>query len=401
MQSFAWGEFNRAERGMKPHCVGMEDEGGSLVAAALLLERKPPLFPPYFYSPRGFVVDFFDGALLERFTKEVAGYCKRNGAMFLKIDPDIERRTVDAEGSPVAGSFNNECVIKNLQSLGFRHLGFNSGFEHRQPRFTFRIDLSADEETIKKRIVGNVMKNVRKGERYSTEICEGDEADTADLYRLITETSERDDFYAYSESFYRSFYRILHDRDMVTLYMGKTFPRRIVDDLSRQLEELLKRKKGLKKEQRIKEAEESERRLLGEIEKFEEYAAKYGDEAVTNAHLVVRYGEHAWAVHAGSSTDMKETFLNNRIYLYKILDQKEKGAVWLDQFGTIGNPKDNPLKSLHEFKRQFGGRYVEFIGEFDMVFKPFWYFLYEKALPKYRALRFGLKEFGRKRRNKS
>lgn len=214
---------------------------------------------------------------------------------------------------------------------------------------------------------------------------------------MITETSERDNFYAYAETFYHNFYKTMRADSMATLYVGKTFPRRIVGDLTDQLELLHEKKKSFKKEQRIKEAEETEKRLRGEIVKFEQYALKYGDAVVTNAHLVVRYGEHAWAVHAGSSTDMKETFLNNRVYLYKIFDQKRHGAVWLDQFGTVGNPKNSPLRTLHEFKRQFGGRYIEFIGEFDMVFKPFWYFLYEKALPGYRALQFRKKERIRRR----
>lgn len=158
MQSPAWGEFNRVERGMTPYYVGMEDESGNLVAAALLLERKPPLFPPYFYSPRGFVVDFFDRRLLESFAEEVAAYCKKRGAMFLKIDPDIEYREIAADGKPVDGGLDNSQIVADLLSIGFRHRGFNAEFEHRQPRFTFRIDLSAEEEVVKKRVFENMLK---------------------------------------------------------------------------------------------------------------------------------------------------------------------------------------------------------------------------------------------------
>ncbi len=389
MQSVAWGELNRSERGMKPYYVGLENDDGDLVAAALLLERKPPMFPPYFYSPRGFVIDFGDKELLKAFTREVFTFCKKKGAMFLKIDPDIQRKEEEPDGT---------SLIETLKNLGFRHLGFNNGFERRQPRFTFRIDLKQDEETLIRGIEGNVMKNVRKGERnYATEIFVGTKENISDLYRLITETSERDHFFAYTEQYYQSFYETLDRYGMVKLYMGKTYPKKIADGLRKQLEVLLELKKSYKKEQKIREAEETEKRIHKEIEIFDRYALKYGEEAITNAHLVVRYGRHSWAVHAGSANDMKETFLNNRIYLEKILDQKRTGADWLDQFGTVGNPDESPLRSLHEFKRQFGGQYLEFIGEFDLVIRPSWYFLYEKALPRYRSLLFDLKELGRKR----
>ena len=69
----------------------------------------------------------------------------------------------------------------------------------------------------------------------------------------------------------------------------------------------------------------------------------------------------------------------------------------MDQFGTVGDPQTNPdFGTVHEFKRQWGGRYIEFIGEFDLVTKPFWFWLYESVRPAYRRLRIGLKALLRK-----
>ena len=41
---------------------------------------------------------------------------------------------------------------------------------------------------------------------------------------------------------------------------------------------------------------------------------------------------------------------------------------------------------LHEFKKKFGGDYVEFIGEFDYVQNKFMYFVFTKLVPIYRNL---------------
>lgn len=390
MQSAAWGEFSRVEKGLVPHYVGLEDEGGSLVAAALLLERKPPLFPSYFYCPRGFVVDFCDNELLSAFTREIRSFAKRSGAMFVKIDPDVEHWAIDEKGEHTEG-FDNSGIIAELKNLGFRHRGFNKGFEGRQPRYTFRIDLTRDKAEIEKSIVGNVMKNVRKSYAYSVNVCHGTSDDIGELYRLITLTSERDEFVGYEKHYYQNFFDILSKNGMATLYLGKANPKKTVEMLKSSLCELLKKRETIKKQGPLNESFLSEQRLLKEISLFEEYAKKYDGDVTISAHLVVRYGDKAWAVHAGSDKLMSETFLNNRVYFEKLMEAKDSGALLLDQFGTVGNPLDSHLSSLHEFKRQFGGRYIEFIGEFDLVTKPLWYFIYERLLPIYRNIRIDLK----------
>ena len=396
MQSTGWGEFNRIERKLTPYYVGLKDEG-RLVAAALLLMRKPFLFPPYFYSPRGFVIDFFDHQLLTVFCNEVSNFCRAIGAMFLKIDPDIELYAINEQGQPIVEAGDNRPLIDKLKQLGFTHLGFNKEFERRQPRYTFRIDLTPTKQEILAAVRGNVLKNVRKCEtNYLTEIYEGGASDVENLYRLIHETSLRDEFYAYSEGFYKNFYDVLSRYDMVKLYMGKIYIHKTIESLKQQLMLIQAQKEGYTKPQKIRQAKETEQRLIKEISQFEHYAEQYGHCAVTAAHLVVRYGDKAWAVHAGSSGDMNETFLNNRLYLHKIIDQKDNGAVLLDQFGTVGDWQTSTHRSLHEFKRQFGGRYIEFLGEFDLVIRRFWYNIYVNTLPRYRNGLFNLKAVVRK-----
>ena len=77
--------------------------------------------------------------------------------------------------------------------------------------------------------------------------------------------------------------------------------------------------------------------------------------------------------------------------------QKTAGCVFMDQFGPMGNPDADPdFGSVHAFKRQWGGRYIEFIGEFDLVTKPFWFWLYETVRPAYRRFRINLKALLRK-----
>ena len=66
---------------------------------------------------------------------------------------------------------------------------------------------------------------------------------------------------------------------------------------------------------------------------------------------------------------------------------KEKGIEIYDQFGTIGDlSKDNPRLGLHEFKKKFGGDYIEFLGEWDFVTNKIMYFVFTKLVPLYRSI---------------
>ncbi len=393
LQSAAWGDFSLAQRGLTAHRVGLEDEDGQLRAAALLLERKPGFFPCYLYSPRGYVMDYGDAGLLEEMTAAVRDFARDRGAMFVAMDPDVERWGIEPDGSRKEGSFDNSGLIDRLLSLGYVHRGFNLGFEGREPRFTFRIDLTPDRKDIERSFTGNVMKNIKKSRHYSIRFFEGGSGDVPMLYDMITRTSERDDFFAYGPDYYQNFYDILAARDMAHLYFGAVNPGETVGLLEEELEETLERRKKLRKEGPLKESRETEERLHREIELFKKYAEEFPGEVIISAHLVVRYGKRSWAVHAGSRGIMNETFCNNRTYYEKLMAQKDAGCVFMDQFGTVGNPEqEGPFQSVHAFKRQWGGRYMEFIGEFDLVTRPFWFWLYEKARPAYRNLRLTLKE---------
>ncbi|MBR2670947.1 MAG: peptidoglycan bridge formation glycyltransferase FemA/FemB family protein [Lachnospiraceae bacterium] len=393
MQSAAWGELNKEARGMDYRLVSLENDSGDICAAALLLIKKPPVFPAYIYCPRGFVLDYHDSSLLREFTEHVVAFGRSIGAMYIKIDPDIELREILRDGSSDPDGPDGTYARNNILACGFVPNGDRKVFGGRQPRFTFRIDLTGTESEIRKRVTGNVMKNIRKGnEYYPCSIRIGDEKDIPDLHRLVTLTGERDDFVGYSLQYYEDLYRVLARHNMVKLYVGTAYPSEIRDSLIKRKTDIEKALLTYKKEAKINEAHIMLERLENEIALFSGYAEKYPDGEVISVHFVVKYGKHEWAVHAGSAGVMNETFLNNRVYWQKIMDAKADGAEWIDQFGTVGDPDNSPLRSLHEFKRQFGGRYMEFIGEFDYILKPFWYKLYYEMLPKVRSFRITVKQ---------
>ena len=84
---------------------------------------------------------------------------------------------------------------------------------------------------------------------------------------------------------------------------------------------------------------------------------------------------------------LSETYVNYNTYFEHIKYCKQKGIKIYDQFGTIGDlSKENPRLGLHEFKKKFGGDYIEFIGEWDYIINYPMYFIFTKLVPIYRKI---------------
>ena len=103
--------------------------------------------------------------------------------------------------------------------------------------------------------------------------------------------------------------------------------------------------------------------------------------------MIIEYGDKAWVLYAGNHNILSETYVNYNTYYEHIKYCKERGLKIYDQFGTIGDlSKDNPRIGLHEFKKKFGGDYVEFLGEWDFVTNKLMYIVFTKLVPFYRSL---------------
>ena len=127
--------------------------------------------------------------------------------------------------------------------------------------------------------------------------------------------------------------------------------------------------------------------IQNEIERFQTYKKEYGNDITLSAHMIIEYGDKAWVLYAGNHNILTETYVNYHTYYEHIKYCKEKGLKIYDQFGTIGDLReDNPRLGLHEFKKKFGGDYIEFIGEWDYVTNPLMYFIFTKLVPIYRNI---------------
>lgn len=394
LQSHAWGEFAKVKKGLTPYYLGLVNENEELVAATLLLQKNLPLKMCYFYAPRGFVIDYKKKELVRTMTKKIIEFAKNKNAIFVKIDPDIIKKSYDYQNEETKLEYNPDEIFNMLTELGFKHQGFTKNFETMQPRYTFRIDLNQSYEEIEEHFSKTTKQRIAKAIKLDTEVTIGTKNDIKEFYHLMTLTENRKDFISYNQDYYETLYEIFNgnENSKATLFLGKIHLNKTIKSLEKNLKKINDQISiipidNLSKSAKTKLAELSKQKenLNKEIDKYRSYRQEYGTELTLSAHMIIEYGNKAWVLYAGNHNILSETYVNYNTYYEHIKYCKEKGIKIYDQFGTIGDiSEDNPRIGLHEFKKKFGGNYVEFLGEWDYVTKPLMYIIFTKLVPLYR-----------------
>ena len=395
LQSLSWGEFAKIKKNLTPYYMGLVNENDEIVAATLLLEKKLPMNYCYFYAPRGFVLDYKKKEILKEMTNKVVEFAKSKKAIFVKIDPDLIKQETNYL-EEVKENPDYQDLFNTLKNLGFKHQGFTKNFETMQPRYTFRIDLNQPIEEIEEHFSKTTKQRIAKAEKLDTEVIIGTEKDIPEFYHLMTLTESRKDFISYDEDYYKTLYEIFNGNasSKATLFLGRINIIKTTNALERNLKEINNQISilpidNLSKSAKAKLAELTKQKenITNEINKYKDIRKKYGNEITLSAHMIIEYGDKAWVLYAGNHNILSETYVNYSTYFEHIKYCKNKGIKIYDQFGTIGDlSKDNPRLGLHEFKKKFGGNYVEFVGEWDYVTNPIMYFVFTKLVPLYRKL---------------
>lgn len=395
LQSYAWGEFAKKEKNQIPHYVGLTDDKNNLVCATLLLQKKLPLGYSYFYAPRGYVIDFTNKDLVQEFTKEITKYIKKQKAIFLKIDPDIILNEVDYQNNKINLPYDGYQILNDLKDIGFKHLGFTKNFELFQPRYTFRIDLDNPLEEIEEKFNKTTKQRIKKADEVEVEVTIGTSKDVKDFFELMKITENRKDFVSHNLSYYESLYKIWNKDNCCNIFFGKVNINKILKKYKQKEKELQDELETLNnitspsksQNTKKKELERQLTKLKSDIDKYSSDLKKYGETIILNAHFIIEYGNKAWVLYAGNHNILSETGANYKVYKTHLEYCHNKGLKIYDQFGTIGDLKeDNPLYGLHDFKKKFGGDYIEFIGEFDLITNKLMYFIFTKLVPLYRKI---------------
>ena len=354
-----------AECGYDYEFIGFVDELGVIKAASLILIKKIGLHLKYGYSPKGFLIDYFDHDLLKRFTAALKDYYEKK-LVFIKINPELAIGEIDL--TTKITNYNQNIIIRDyLKEMGFTKLRDNKYFESMFPRFNGIINLQEYSfDALSKNTKNKIRKGVKKGL-----VFEKKSRDSLDiLFQFIKRKKDVDPFY------YKSYYNVFERNQSVDLFLVKIDYQQYLINSKKLYDEELEKNMIISKklihdnsEVYIKEKMNSDRTLLAyknDIEMATKGLSEKKDVYIAGA-FVIRYLNRVHIVISGFDTNYKH-FDANYFLHYQILEYYKNNFKFVDLNGLTGDfTSSNPYKGLNDFKLGFKPHIYEFIGEFDFV----------------------------------
>ncbi len=180
------------------------------VVAATLILKKQVLNSGFaarlsiLYAPKGPLLDWDNESLRTRVLNDLQTYARKQGAIFLKIDPDVVlgRGVPDSEGDVL--DTGGQAVRSEFTRRGWVYSSDQIQFQN-----TVLIDLFATtEEEMLARMKPKTRYNVRLAEKRGVKLRVGTVSDLPMLYKMYAETSVRDGFVIRDENYYMTVWKL-------------------------------------------------------------------------------------------------------------------------------------------------------------------------------------------------
>jgi peptidoglycan pentaglycine glycine transferase (the first glycine) len=206
LQTWEWSQV-KVKYGWQAMPFIWQEAQGKPVAAAMLLKRSIPVsgFAKkmcVLYVPKGPLMNWDNAALRIRVLSDLQAFAKRQGAIFVKVDPDVSLGT-GVPRTEEAVEFNSGQVTGSELT----RQGWKFSQDQIQFRNTVLIDLAPSEDEMLARMKQKTRYNVRLAQKKGVTVRVGTVDDLPLLYRMYAETSVRDGFLIREEGYYQTVWR--------------------------------------------------------------------------------------------------------------------------------------------------------------------------------------------------
>ena len=306
LQSLQWGQF-REKTGVKVV------RGKSGFAGQLIIHKIPCLPAGKAHTP--FNIGYLPKGPIP--TKEMANELveigKQEKCIFIQFEPNVRKDEIG----------NWKLEIGNSRLRRAAHPLFT--------KYTFILDLTKSEEELLKNMHPKTRYNIKIAQKHNVKIVEDNSTSAFEEYlKLTKETTQRQNFYAHSESYHRIMWETLK---------GKATDGKLTAHL---------------------------------------FLAKYKDEVLT-AWILFVFKDTLYYPYGASSSKFRETMSSNLMMWEAIKFGKKLGLKKFDMWGALGPEPDSkdPWYGFHRFKEGYGPELVEFVGSYDLIINPVLYELYK------------------------
>jgi peptidoglycan pentaglycine glycine transferase (the first glycine) len=206
LQTWEWSQV-KAKYGWQAMPFVWEDTKGKPVAAAMVLKRSVPIrgFAKkmcVLYIPKGPLLDWNEAPLRASVLNDLQAFAKHEGAIFIKIDPDVILGTGVPGAEDAIDHGDGQAVRCELNERSWK-----DSQDQIQFRNTMLIDLTHSEDELLKRMKQKTRYNIRLAQKKGVSVRAGTADDLSLLYKMYARTSVRDGFLIREEGYYQTVWR--------------------------------------------------------------------------------------------------------------------------------------------------------------------------------------------------
>lgn len=379
----------KQNRGIPTEIVGVKDNRTFL---AMCIVSYHPIMKIFHYAciQRGALIDYQDKVVFSFFIQKLKKHLSKKGCVYLHMDPYLIYKERDGSGAEIKHGFSNENIVQGLQTQGFKHQGFTTGFSEKyQVRWTFVLPLKDKSEA---EILANMHKQTRHHiqKTLHDEICikEISTSELSIFMKILKHTGERGHFAIRDDVFYKDYLKAYGDKAKLLLaylniskYIDKQSQyqqdaTQIIESHTSTLDVVSKRK-----------AQKRQNIIAIEKTKIDEYQKKikeaqvlkelYGNEIPLSACFFVIEDNEIIYLSGGSYKHLSKYKAIYALQWHMIQLAIKKGCNQYNFYGISGNfNEDAEDYGVFKFKQKFGGHVEELIGDFILPIKKPYYKLY-------------------------
>ncbi|MFA6296552.1 MAG: peptidoglycan bridge formation glycyltransferase FemA/FemB family protein [Patescibacteria group bacterium] len=328
LQSFDWGEFQKMV-GRKIWRIGLE-ENNELIGSSLIVKmdltknlhylycgRGPIIGNPKFQIPNSKQITNYK-TQITNLLDEIGRIAKQEKSMFLRIDPDWQM---------------DEVNVKFLSDLGFK-----KAKKEVQPKDTWILDLSKNEDELMSSMHSKARYNIRLAQKKDIKVNRYSSVDGIkdtkfeEFWKILEKTAARDKFALHPKDYYIKQLEYFGKKDFINLFLAE---------------------------------------LNGKV---------------VAGIIVSFWGDTAVYMHGASDYEYRKYMAPNVLQWEAIKEAKARGCKYYDFWGiapanklVMPTAKVEEWEGISRFKRGFGGFEKNYVGAWDLVYKKAWYWFYNLA----------------------
>ncbi len=304
-------------------------QAACLVLKRTILNRGFAAHLSVLYAPKGPLMDWNNEPLRTRVLNDLQAFAKKQGAIFLKLDPDVVLGRGVPHSEEDVTENSGQAVMSDLKRRGWVYSSDQIQF-----RNSVLVDLTAAEDEILMRMKPKTRYNVRLASKKGVTVRVGTENDLPLLYKMYAETSVRDGFVIRNEEYYMTVWK---------LFMQSTV-----------------------------HGQPSTVPLIAEV-----------DGEPVAAIFLFMFAGRGYYVYGMSRNAHREKMPTYLLQWEAMRHAKTNGCTAYDLWGApeVFDESDS-MWGVYRFKEGLGGEVVRTLGAYDFAPNKLWYKMYADIMPR-------------------